>query len=120
MRRGMPRAVRAALAVAVVAMTAACSEGVARPAPLDRLNEACRSCRMAVSNQRFAAQIAAPGEEPLFFDDIGCLSSYVQANTALPHGAVAYVADHRTGNGCLWPRPYSPRCRDWRHQWVHT
>ena len=86
-------------AVFVVAVIAArCADGPAKPASLSGPNETCRHCRMAVSNQRFAGQIAAPGEEPLFFDDIGCLSNYVQANAALPRGAVAYVADHRTGD----------------------
>jgi copper chaperone NosL len=51
---------------------------------------------MAVSDPRFAAQIVAPGEEPLFFDDIGCLADYLRQNPPPAKGAVAYVADHRT------------------------
>jgi copper chaperone NosL len=50
---------------------------------------------MAVSEPRFAAQLVAPGEEPLFFDDIGCLRGALAARAPLP-GAVAFVADHRT------------------------
>ena len=53
------------------------------------------------SDVHFAAQIVAPGEEPVFFDDIGCLRDYLTSKGAatveLPAGAVAYVADHRTG-----------------------
>jgi copper chaperone NosL len=76
---------------------AACARGVA-PADLDPINTQCRFCRMAVSDVHFAAQIAAPGAEPLFFDDIGCLRDYLaSAGVIVADGAVAYVADHRTG-----------------------
>jgi len=51
---------------------------------------------MMVSDVRVAAQIVAPGEEPLFFDDIGCLRDYL-ASTSAAADAVVYVADHRTG-----------------------
>ena len=43
----------------------------------------------------------APGEEPRFFDDIGCLRDFVLRSAILPAGAVAFVADHRTG---AWAR----------------
>lgn len=75
----------------------ACSRGPQGPAPLDTRNEACAQCRMAVSSQRFAAQIVAPGEEPRFFDDLICFATYRKAHPQLPRGALAYVADHRTG-----------------------
>jgi copper chaperone NosL len=65
------------------------------PASLDTRNEACASCRMAVSDARFAAQLVAPGELPRFFDDLGCLADYLKAGRA-PAGALAFVADHRT------------------------
>jgi copper chaperone NosL len=50
---------------------------------------------MTVSDARFAAQIVAAGEEPRFFDDIGCLRTFLKGN-AVAGDAVAYVADHRT------------------------
>jgi copper chaperone NosL len=52
---------------------------------------------MAVSDARFAAQLAAPGEEPKFFDDLGCLRDYLRKKPHLPRGSVAFLADHRTG-----------------------
>jgi copper chaperone NosL len=52
---------------------------------------------MPVSDPRFAAQLAAPGEEALFFDDIGCLRDFLGSGQADKPGAVAFVADHRTG-----------------------
>jgi copper chaperone NosL len=50
---------------------------------------------MAVSEARFASQLVAPGEEPRFFDDLGCLASYLKAGRAAA-AATAFVADHRT------------------------
>jgi copper chaperone NosL len=77
-------------------LIAGCGAGVAPPAALDAANEQCRFCRMAVSEQRFAAQLVAPREEPLFFDDLGCLRAFLEGQPSLPAGTVAYVADHRT------------------------
>jgi copper chaperone NosL len=51
---------------------------------------------MVVSDARFAGQLAAPGEEPRFFDDLGCLRDHLRGNPRLPPGTVAFVADHRT------------------------
>ena len=82
---------RLALAVTVAV---ACGGGV-RPAVLDTRNDTCGWCRMVISDARFAAQLAAPSEEAVFFDDVGCLASYLKGRP-LPMGAVAYVADHRT------------------------
>jgi copper chaperone NosL len=51
---------------------------------------------MAVSDRRFAAQLLAPGDDPRFFDDVGCLASFVRSKRDLPAGWRAYVSDHRT------------------------
>lgn len=71
------------------------ASGPVPPASLDVRNDTCAFCRMYVSDAALAAQIVARGEEPRFFDDIGCLAAYLRAH---PHtaGATAYVADHRT------------------------
>ena len=81
--------------VLALAVLAGCASGPPAPAELDTRTEACRSCRMAVSEARFAAQIVARGEEPLFFDDLGCLRDFLRAGGAAA-GGTAYVADHRT------------------------
>jgi copper chaperone NosL len=69
---------------------------------------------MIVSDVHLAAQIAAPGEESRFFDDIACLAGYLQKHPQ--PAATVYVADHRTGQwvpveqaifGRL-PRPSTP------------
>ena len=76
-------------------LTGACGSGALEPAPLDTRNEQCRACQMMVSGRRFASQIVARGEEPLFFDDLGCLATYLE-KAPLAAGAVIFVADHRT------------------------
>jgi copper chaperone NosL len=87
---------RIRFALVAVAL-AGCAREPAKPAQVDTRNDACASCRMAVSSARFAAQLAAPGDEPRFFDDLGCLRDYLGKKPALPRGTVAFVADHRTG-----------------------
>jgi copper chaperone NosL len=81
--------------IAVCAALAACAAGPPAPAELDTRTEACRSCRMAVSEARFAAQLVARGGEPLFFDDIGCLRAFLRSGESAA-SRTAYIADHRT------------------------
>lgn len=96
------RLLRLALSLAMLACLA-CAGGPLEPAPLDSAHDACRFCRMAVSQPRFAAQLVAPGEEAVFFDDLGCLRAFLAAGQ-VPAGAVAFVADHRTSE---WGRAAS-------------
>jgi copper chaperone NosL len=84
------------LALVAALAAAACGGGAAQPAPLDTRNEQCRACRMSVSDARFASQVVAPGEEAVFFDDLGCLKTYLESEATLPPGLVVFVADHRT------------------------
>lgn len=98
-------AVRPALILVVAALSASCAGGPPPPAALDmRGAELCGTCRMVLSDQRTAAQIVERGEEPRFFDDLGCLQAYLgtapDGTTVVPSGTVPtrmYVADHRTG-----------------------
>jgi len=80
---------------AAALLLAGCASGPPRPAALEA-GEACRSCRMAIADARLAAQLVARGEEPRFFDDIGCLREFLAAATPLQRAGVVYVADHRT------------------------
>ncbi|HXU72317.1 MAG TPA: nitrous oxide reductase accessory protein NosL [Polyangia bacterium] len=79
-----------------ILLLAGCSLSRTTPAALDTSGkEACAFCRMAIVDGSTAAQLVAPGEEPRFFDDLGCLRSYL-ATATLPWKAAVYVADHRT------------------------
>jgi len=84
-----------AAAAVLVGAVIGCAAGAPSPAALDTKQDTCSSCRMTVSDQRLAAQIVSPGEEPRFFDDLGCLGKFLDEHQ-LPD-AVVFVADHRTG-----------------------
>lgn len=58
--------------------------------------DTCGQCRMTLVSIKTAAQIVAPGEEPVVFDELGCLRDYLSGH-AMPDGARIYVADHRNG-----------------------
>jgi copper chaperone NosL len=93
----MHRRTKGGLALAAaVAVTAACGQAALQPAELDTRNEQCRFCNMVVSTRVTASQVVAPGEEPRFFDDLGCLASWLKDNQ-LPTDSAVFVADHRTG-----------------------
>ncbi|HUL74926.1 MAG TPA: hypothetical protein VLT86_17570 [Vicinamibacterales bacterium] len=106
------RAAVLAIAALQIAIGTACRSGVPQPAALDTTNDACGTCRMVVSDARFASQIVAPHEEPVFFDDLGCLAGYLERTTALPRGAMIYVADHRTREWVPAERAVYTRLRD--------
>jgi len=90
----MTSALRLVSALSVV-LLAACGGGTQGPALLDTKNEACAWCRMSVSDLRFGAQLTAPGHEPKFFDDAGCLRDWLKApREEAPW--TAWVTDHRT------------------------
>jgi copper chaperone NosL len=76
---------------------ASCAAGAAPPETIALGQEACAQCRMVIVSRMTAAQIVAPGEEPRFFDEIGCLRDYL-ASGRLTGDARIYVADHRTGD----------------------
>ncbi len=90
----MTRLLGVALGFALIGPS--CSDGIPAPATLDTGHDACRQCRMAVSDARLAGQIVAPGEEPLFFDDLGCLFTFLDRTDSHSDQVMPYVADHRT------------------------
>jgi copper chaperone NosL len=81
--------------VLILGLLVGCRSGVPQPVEIDAINDACFQCRMIASDPGLAAEIVAPGAEPLIFDDIGCLRDYLAA-TPISQDAIVYVADHRT------------------------
>jgi copper chaperone NosL len=90
------RRIRGLLVLALASGAAACGTATVEPVVIDLGRDACSHCRMAIVSTSTAAQIVAPGDEPVLFDDLGCLRDFVAASP-LPADAVVYVADHRTG-----------------------
>jgi nitrous oxide reductase accessory protein NosL len=69
-------------ALAAVAALAACSKS---DAPIDPVwgKQACAHCAMIVGDKRYAAQVLAEGDR-FFFDDIGCMVLWTEAQKAKP------------------------------------
>lgn len=85
---------RWALTACLVVLSGAC--GAPAPTEIAIGQDVCAQCRMTLVSKATAAQIVSAGEEPVTFDEIGCLRDYMAAGT-LSQDAVVYVADHRTG-----------------------
>jgi copper chaperone NosL len=80
----------------LLCLTVACGPQGPAPADLAVGQEACGFCRMTVSQPEFASQVVVPGELPLFFDDLACLTNYLTSTPDRPADAVVYVTDHQT------------------------
>lgn len=93
---GCWRAVCLVLVLGAGVLGAGCAPGEVQPEPLAVGQESCAFCRMTVSQPEFASQLLVEGELPKFFDDLGCLHSYLISATPGPEGGVIFVADHRT------------------------
>lgn len=81
---------------AVLVTMSACAGGPPEPATVALGEDACAYCRMTIVSRATAAQIVRAGDEPVFFDEFGCLRDYL-AKRAAPADALIYVTDHRTG-----------------------
>lgn len=74
---------------------AACAPAGPRPVEPRLGDDACAQCRMTLVSIATAGQIAAPGEEPIMFDDLGCLRDYLREHPLAADAAV-FVADHHS------------------------
>jgi hypothetical protein len=63
-----------ALAAAVLAMAAACGQGVPGPQPIDLGRSTCARCRHVISSLDAAAQVAYADGTARLYDDIGCMA----------------------------------------------
>jgi copper chaperone NosL len=82
-------------AVLALLLAAACRGGDATPSPI-QLGTPCAFCRMSIADVHLAGEVAAPGEEPRQYDDIGCLADDLKKRP-LARGARAFVADYQSG-----------------------
>ncbi len=71
--------------------------GTTKWTPVDiAAEDMCESCRMAVSEKRFAAEFI-DGEGAVHkFDDLGCMRTYLQARNPRPRMAASFVTDFET------------------------
>jgi len=103
------RAGRLSIALALILLTAACGSGRLAPLPVPLDHVSCSRCGMLVSDGRTAAQALAAGEEPRFYDDIGCAA----ADTTLPAAGAIYVSSG-AGKWLSADRAYYARAADSR------
>lgn len=76
-------------------LLAACSAGEIKPVPIED-GDMCSSCKMAISEKQFAAEIITEDEQVLKFDDIACLLRYQKAQGDKLKAAAIFVTDYET------------------------
>jgi len=88
---------RLLLWMTVVASAVSCANTSVAPEELAVGEESCAFCRMTISQADFSSQVLMPGELPLFFDDLGCLHSYLTSTIPPQDGnSAVFVIDRRT------------------------
>ncbi len=76
--------------LAVVLLVASC-EDTTRPVEPVWGKQACSHCAMLLSDKSFAAQLTTESGDRFFFDDPGCMASFVHDRS--PHVRVMWVHD---------------------------
>jgi copper chaperone NosL len=56
-------------------------------------DDMCSSCKMAISQRRFAAEIITETDEVFKFDDIGCMLSFIKSRNLQGKTAAVFVMD---------------------------
>ena len=93
--RGLSREYSMAMILSLVPLLGC---GASEIKPVDIFPEdMCAHCRMAVSDQRFAAEIISDAREPFKFDDIGCMEDFQKENSNLKIAA-RFFKDYETKN----------------------
>lgn len=76
-------------------LMAACSAGEIKPVPIED-GDMCSSCKMAISEKQFAAEIITEDDAVLKFDDLACLLRYRQGQGDKLKAAAIFVTDYET------------------------
>ena len=78
------------ISIVTLLLAVGCQHAAPGPADIEP-GDICASCKMAISEKRYAAELIDRDGELLRFDDIGCMLRWVEGQ---PHEATAYfVAD---------------------------
>jgi copper chaperone NosL len=76
-----------------------CSTG---PQPIEYGKAECSFCKMTIMDKRFGCQVVNTKGKAFHFDDLSCLTSYLDAETITePDIAGIYVADYLGNNALL-------------------
>lgn len=93
---------KAAVIIALLGL-AACSSGPPRPVDLDA-SDMCSRCRMAISQNRYAAELLDRDGGALKFDDIGCMVRYAADHHLDTKVQTAFVMDYQTQHWLAGPQ----------------
>lgn len=88
---------RIALAIVMVLLLAACESKPRGAVALER-DDACASCRMLISERRYAAELIDRDGEVYKFDDIACMLRFAHSRGIQPGEAKFYVTDYSSGS----------------------
>ena len=85
---------RVPAAFALLAM-AACRSGPPQPVDIDA-SDMCSRCRMAISQNRYAAELLDREGNAFKFDDIGCMVHYAADHHLNPKEQTIFVMDYQS------------------------
>jgi len=83
--------------VLIIALTtlAACRTGPPRPIDIEP-SDMCSRCRMAISQNRYAAELVDRDGNVWKFDDIGCMVRYTRDHGLEPRSQTYFVMDYQS------------------------
>ena len=86
-----------ALAILTSLLLAACESKPRGPVVLER-DDACASCRMLISEHRYATELIDQSGEVYKFDDIACMLRFAHSRGLERSSAKFYVTDYANGS----------------------
>lgn len=76
-------------------LTTACARETPKPVDIDP-GDMCQSCKMAISQKKYAAEFVDKDGAVFKFDDIGCMSRFVRQRGLKDKVEAWFVVDYRT------------------------
>ena len=88
---------RTLFVILIALLLAACESKPRGPVALER-NDACASCRMVISERRYAAELSDRDGEVFKFDDVACMLRFAHSRGIQQATAKFYVTDFAHGS----------------------
>ncbi len=82
--------------ILVLLLLTGCKSRPRGPVPIEP-DDTCASCRMAISERRYAAELIDRAGNVYKFDDIACMLRFARAHAIREAAASFYVTDYKTG-----------------------
>jgi len=81
--------------LAILLATAACGHEKPKPVEIDA-GEMCASCKMAISQKKYAAEFIDKDGAAIKFDDIGCMIRFIKEHEVKINVEAYFVVDYTT------------------------